>query len=366
LVAVTGAATASFVYDADGKQVKSTVGGVTTYYVGQHYEKKGTTVTKYYFAGATRLAVRTGGTLSYLLGDHLGSSSVTTNASGVKTASALYKAFGETRYSSGALGTDYKFTGQREQAEIGLYFYGARWYDGSLGRFTSPDTMIPSTQGVQAWDRYAYANNNPVRYNDPSGHMVDEGEGGDYTSEDEANDAYLYLWSLLRLWEADSAWGLMAGALRGEPHMDIVGQGLEQISNDPDVLATLDLLAADIMDDPRYGAKEFTTSRLGYDVYLGEQGIDAFNGGTWMQRSAKLDATSISVDKDGVMTVSLSTRDTLDLNPDWGGGLRTGLSGFLYNAITTVTGAVWHGLLGASNTMTTSASWQTTIYPYCQ
>ena len=60
LVSVTGAATASFIYDGDGRQVKSVVGGVTTYYVGNHYEKKGTTVTKYYFAGTTRLAVRTG------------------------------------------------------------------------------------------------------------------------------------------------------------------------------------------------------------------------------------------------------------------------------------------------------------------
>jgi len=187
LVTVSGSATASFVYDADGKQVKSIVGGVTTYgvypeprrRVGQHYEKKGTTVTKYYFAGATRLAVRTNGTLSYLLGDHLGSSSVTTNASGVKTASALYKAFGETRYSSGALGTDYKFTGQREQAELGLYFYGARWYDPSLSRFVQADTVVPvQTQGTQAWDRYAYVNNNPVRYNDPTGHSVTQGDGG--------------------------------------------------------------------------------------------------------------------------------------------------------------------------------------------
>jgi len=179
LVTVTGAATASFTYDGDGKQVKSIVGGVTTYYVGQHYEKKGTTVTKYYFAGTTRLAVRTDGTLSFLLGDYLGSSSVTTNASGVKTASALYKAFGETRYTTGNLGTDYKFTGQREQAELGLYFYGARWYDGSLGRFISPDTIVPTgTQGTQAWDRYAYVNNNPVRYNDPTGHMIDQGDGG--------------------------------------------------------------------------------------------------------------------------------------------------------------------------------------------
>jgi len=164
--------------------------------VGNYYEKTGTgAVTKYYFAGATRLAVRTNGTLSYLLGDHLGSSSVTTNANGVKTASVLYKAFGETRYSSGNLGTDYKFTGQREQAELGLYFYGARWYDSSLGRFTSPDTMIPSAQGVQAWDRYAYVNNNPVRYNDPTGHMIDQGDEGGCTTEFDC-DPRLYTYTL--------------------------------------------------------------------------------------------------------------------------------------------------------------------------
>ena len=180
LVSVTGAATASFIYDGDGRQVKSVVNGVTTYYVGNHYEKKGTMVTKYYFAGSTRLAVRTGGTLRFLLGDHLGSSSVTTDANGAKTASALYKAFGETRYTLGNLGTDYKFTGQREEASLGIYFFNARWMDPSLGRFTSPDTLVPTgTQGTQAWDRYAYVNNNPVRYTDPTGHQrTDDGGSG--------------------------------------------------------------------------------------------------------------------------------------------------------------------------------------------
>jgi RHS repeat-associated protein len=181
LVSVTGASTANFYYDADGAQVKTTVNGVTTYYVGNHYEVKNSVVTKYYFAGATRLAVRTNGTLSYLLGDHpstslrtsIGSSSVTTDANGVKTAAALYKAFGETRFSAGNLGTDYKFTGQREEASLGIYFFNARWFDPSLGRFTSPDTIVPtSTQGTQAWDRYAFVNNNPVRYNDPTGHGI--------------------------------------------------------------------------------------------------------------------------------------------------------------------------------------------------
>ena len=50
----------------------------------------------------------------------------------------------------------------------------SRFFDPSLGRFTSPDTIVPtSTQGTQAWDRYAFVNNNPVRYNDPTGHQTD-------------------------------------------------------------------------------------------------------------------------------------------------------------------------------------------------
>jgi hypothetical protein len=54
-----------------------------------------------------------------------------------------------------------------------LHFYNARWYDSSLGRFTSPDSIIPEqTQGVQAWDRYAYVNNNPMLYTDSTGHCI--------------------------------------------------------------------------------------------------------------------------------------------------------------------------------------------------
>ena len=56
----------------------------------------------------------------------------------------------------------------------------ARWFNPSLGRFLSPDTIVPtSTQGTQAWDRYAFVNNNPVRYTDPRGHGVDCGFGED-------------------------------------------------------------------------------------------------------------------------------------------------------------------------------------------
>ena len=61
----------------------------------------------------------------------------------------------------------------------GIYWFQSRWYDGTLGRFTQPDSIVPiGRQGTQAWDRYAFVNNNPVRYNDPTGHMIDEDKGG--------------------------------------------------------------------------------------------------------------------------------------------------------------------------------------------
>jgi hypothetical protein len=52
-------------------------------------------------------------------------------------------------------------------------YYKARWYDPLLGRFNQADSIVPaSTQGIQAWDRYAYVSNNPILHNDPTGHDV--------------------------------------------------------------------------------------------------------------------------------------------------------------------------------------------------
>ena len=93
---------------------------------------------------------------------------MTANSSGTKTAELRYKAWGETRYTSGTTLTTFKYTDQREESSFGLYYYGARWYDPSLARFTSPDTITAG--GTQGLDRYHYASNNPLRYIDPTGH----------------------------------------------------------------------------------------------------------------------------------------------------------------------------------------------------
>ncbi len=128
--------------------------------------------------GAQRVALRQGGTLYYLLTDHLGSTAVTVNSSGSKTAELRYKPYGQTRYSSGATPTSRRFTGQLEESTIGLYDYGARFYDPALGRFISADPIVPRPGDPQNLNRYSYVRNNPLKYIDPTGHQGEEPEQG--------------------------------------------------------------------------------------------------------------------------------------------------------------------------------------------
>lgn len=48
--------------------------------------------------------------------------------------------------------------------------YKARFYSPTLGRFIQPDSIIPNAANPQNWNRYSYVLNNPIRFNDPTGH----------------------------------------------------------------------------------------------------------------------------------------------------------------------------------------------------
>ena len=64
---VSGAATASFIYDGDGQRVKGTVGSTTTVYLGAVFEWTGSTSTmkRYYYSGSIRIAITGGERLRY-------------------------------------------------------------------------------------------------------------------------------------------------------------------------------------------------------------------------------------------------------------------------------------------------------------
>jgi RHS repeat-associated protein len=192
-----GLTIATFTYDGDGKRVKSVIGNETTLFVGRHYEVINGSVTKYYFAGDQRIALRKNGTLYYLLSDHLGSTTITTDANGNKLSELKYRAWGEVRYSSGVTPTKYTYTGQYSNLyDFGLMFYGARWYDPSLLRFLSPDSIIPDPSNPVDLDRYAYARNNPSRYTDPMGHwtedQLEEALGEDWREKYFGDDAVFH------------------------------------------------------------------------------------------------------------------------------------------------------------------------------
>ncbi|MBI5840376.1 MAG: RHS repeat-associated core domain-containing protein [Chloroflexi bacterium] len=123
--------------------------------------------------------MRKNGALYFLLSDHSGSTSLTTNASGNVISELRYTAWGEVRYNSGVTPTQYQFTGQMSYTEsFGLMYYGARWYDPYLNRFAQADSIVPD--GVQGYDRYAYVNNSPMKYIDPSGHNPCRGAESGY------------------------------------------------------------------------------------------------------------------------------------------------------------------------------------------
>jgi YD repeat-containing protein len=128
LVSVTSPSSSyQYTYDGDGRMVKkvatTAMGTHTTIYASNAVEitdpgAGGQLWKSYYFAGTARFAVRTNEALAYLLGDHLGSTSLTVSPTGVKVADKQYKACpltgvlreGETRTSTGTTPTDYQYT----------------------------------------------------------------------------------------------------------------------------------------------------------------------------------------------------------------------------------------------------------------
>ena len=107
----------------------------------------------------------------YFLSDHLGNTMATVNSSGSVVTRYEYDAFGSVRSESpsGDTRNKNKFVGGHgivdDSDETGLVYMRARYYDSETGRFISRDP-IGTAGGLNL---YCYVDNNPIRYNDPTG-----------------------------------------------------------------------------------------------------------------------------------------------------------------------------------------------------
>ena len=100
---------------------------------------------------------------SYYHLDHLNSTKAVTNEAGAIEVSYLYRAFGEQLRKIGAGDAGYTYGGKELDEVTNLYYFNARYYDATAGRFINVDPV----QDGSNW--YVYCSNNPLGMKDPTG-----------------------------------------------------------------------------------------------------------------------------------------------------------------------------------------------------
>ncbi len=185
-----------YYYDGDGKRVKKYVPGTgeTTIFI---YDAAGKEIAEY----STIVEGTSTAKVNYLTNDHLGSPRINTDANGAIIARHDYHPFGEEINGVGGrtTGLNYgsdtvrkQFTGYERDGETGLDFAQARMYVDNLGRFNSADpyNIVLESQAENdvrrakqklntyldnpgQWNRYVYVGNNPTRYTDSTGEILE-------------------------------------------------------------------------------------------------------------------------------------------------------------------------------------------------
>jgi RHS repeat-associated protein len=115
--------------------------------------------------------------------DYQGSIVAITNQAGAVVEKRLYDAWGEVVRVQDGQGTvlngfkvlDRGYTGHEHLHSVGLIHMNGRLYDPKLHRFLQPDNYIQDPYNTQNYNRYAYVLNNPLKYTDPSGEVIEFG-----------------------------------------------------------------------------------------------------------------------------------------------------------------------------------------------
>jgi RHS repeat-associated protein len=150
---ISPTATSIFAYDGDDlvETTNSSGSEVASYTQGPSVDE--------------HLAMLRGTTVSYYEQDGVGSVTSLTNSSGSPTQTYTYDAFGNQTASSGSLTNFFRYTGREFDTETNLYFYRARYYDQTNGRFLNED----AARFAGGTTFYEYAENDPTVFSDPSG-----------------------------------------------------------------------------------------------------------------------------------------------------------------------------------------------------
>lgn len=188
-----GGTTVNYYYDDSGNRVRYNVGSTNYYTPNNFYQKKGTTLTKYIYAGDNLIGIieNKNGTLTsrYTHLDQLNSTAIVSNANGNQVQLTDYYPFGQVRQNnlSGTFDARKKYATHELDDDTGFDYVNARYYEGRIGKFLSQDPVflavgnnaeLKNKTGLnlqqylsdpQSLNSYSYARNNPIINVDPDG-----------------------------------------------------------------------------------------------------------------------------------------------------------------------------------------------------
>lgn len=164
----------TFKYDPFGRRIQKVSGLGTTDYVYDganiigEYNSSSVLVAKYaQGVGIDEpLAMSRQGTTVYYNADGLGSIVSLADGEGTPTNTYTYDAFGKSTNTTGTLFNPFQYTGREWDSETELYYYRARYYDPTIGRFLNEDPKRFDGDGPNF---YAYVLNDPINRSDPNG-----------------------------------------------------------------------------------------------------------------------------------------------------------------------------------------------------
>ena len=185
LSAINNGKNIRYYYDHTGTRVKKVVDGVTTEYrmAGSLIvsERTGDETIWYQYDSAARLVAMVVGGVRYnyvrnAQNDIIG----LIDKTGKRVVSYKYDNWGKTISTTGTLAATigrknpFRYRGYYFDAESGMYYLQSRYYDVEIRRFISADNIIVTGTSVeyQNVNLYEYCSDNPVNFQDPSGHFI--------------------------------------------------------------------------------------------------------------------------------------------------------------------------------------------------
>jgi RHS repeat-associated protein len=167
-----GAATTTYAYDGDGLRAAKTTGGSTANFAWDlsadpvDLLSDGSTSYIYDSAGLPLEQVTSAGVVAYYHHDQLGSTRMLTSTTGTILGTFSWDPSGTLAGGTGTTTTPFGFAGEYTDAESGLQYLRARYYDPATGQFITRDPLGAASGETNL---YRYAAGNPLSATDPTG-----------------------------------------------------------------------------------------------------------------------------------------------------------------------------------------------------